>query len=76
MLTKHIKELWMLRARKIFLAEKESYLFYRNLLEKNKRLLIGTRTKEILEQIKWEEVQHAKIARKLIRLIESKAIDE
>jgi len=73
---KHFRELWQMRFQKIFDLEKESFLFYRSLLENNASLLEGTRTKSILEQVMRDEVNHARIARELLRLVRQRKIKD
>lgn len=74
MLHHQYKELWETRFRKILELEKDSYHFYKNLLERNKTILEGTRIKNVLEQIMHEESQHARIAHELLRLVRTKRI--
>jgi rubrerythrin len=72
----HMKKLWEIRFKKVYDLEKESELFYQKLLEENKELLEGTKAKEILEQIRHDEIKHAKIAEELLNIVKQKKIQE
>jgi rubrerythrin len=71
-----LKELWELRFLKIWEGEREALIFYKDLLHENKELLVGTKTKRILEQIKRDEAKHARIAHELLNLVKQKKITE
>lgn len=65
-------ELWEIRFQKLYKAEKESFLFYRKLLEKNKAILEGSKAKDMLEKIMREEIRHFRIAHQLLQLVKQK----
>ena len=68
---RHNKELWELRFRRILELEIESYLFYKRLIQENGELLSRMEARDVLEKIMREELQHAKKAQELVRMIKS-----
>lgn len=67
-----LKHLWKMRFRKIFETEKDSFQFYKSLLMKNKTLLKGTKIKLLIRQLMRDEIQHARMARQLLRMVDGK----
>ena len=65
-----LKELWRIRFEKILHEEEESFFFYKNLIEENKDILKDLKSGPILEQIMNDEKKHAKVARRLLKIIE------
>lgn len=72
MLSQHYKELWEARFKKVLENERQSIVFFRRLLQENGALFYGTRAQKLLKQILREEAKHARIARKLVRLVAEK----
>jgi len=70
----HYKDLWEKRFLRLLKLERDSFLFYRRLLRRNKALFEDTRAKSILERILREELRHARVARALIRLVRQKRV--
>ena len=64
-----LRELWKLRFQKILQAEEGSFLFYKNLLEKNQGILVGTKAKALLEKIMNEEKEHIRVAYRLLTIV-------
>ena len=69
-----VKELWMLRFKKIAAGEKEALLFYKELLLSYKDILEDTKTKGLLEEIEQDEARHYRIANELLDLLKRKKI--
>ncbi|MBI4387893.1 MAG: hypothetical protein HY582_02480 [Candidatus Omnitrophica bacterium] len=72
MIQDQFKELWEIRFQRLLDVENDSINFYKQLLEKNKLILEGTKAKEMLEKILQEEAKHAKIAYQLLQVVKPK----
>ncbi len=71
MIHNQFKELWEIRFQKLLDVERDSLVFYKQLLEKNKSILEGTNAKKALEKILAGEEKHAEVAYRLLQLVKS-----
>ena len=72
MRSKECHELWKIRFQKIYDTEIEAFNFYKDLLEKHDSILSRTRAKSLLQKIMNDEKKHARVARKLLKLVSIK----
>ncbi len=71
-----LKVLWRIRLQKVLHLEEESFLFYRDLLDKNKSLLAGTAAQKKLECLMKEEKRHVMVALALLNHVTKMPFDE
>ena len=69
---RQFNQLWELRFKKVYQAEKDSFIFYRDLLNRYGSILERINATAIIKRIIKEEIVHAKIAVRLMKIIKKR----
>ncbi len=72
MLNNQVKDLWLIRFRKIYDLERDSFYFYRKLINSNTELLQDSDARNILRKIMRDELNHARAALELLKILENR----
>lgn len=72
MLNNQIKDLWLMRFRKIYDLERDSFYFYKKLINGNAEFLQDSDARDILRKIMRDELNHARAALELLKIIENR----
>lgn len=70
--TDQLLELWTIRFERLLRLETEAYVTYHQLLKKYSHLLAGTTLKRLIREVARTEVEHIRIAQRLLEIVQKK----
>jgi len=76
MQNKQMKDLWHMRFQKIFELERDSFYFYKKLINNNRELLQDSEAAGLLRKIMRDELKHARAALELLHIVDGKDVTD